>query len=100
MNPFTFQTTPNLLFEAGGAKRIANLVSELGGRRVLLVTDRGVRGSGLTRPAEANLVVSAELTVFEDVVADPPVSVIESAVSICRENRVEAVVAIGGGSAL
>ena len=100
MNPFTFQTTPNVLFEAGGAKRIAELVSELGVRRVLLVTDRGVRGSGLTRPAEANLVVSAELTVFEDVVADPPVSVIESAVSICRENRVEAVVAIGGGSAL
>ena len=100
MNPFTFQTTPNVLFEAGGAKRIAELVSALGVRRVLLVTDRGVRGAGLTRPAEASLVASAELTVFEDVVADPAVSVIESAVAICRENRVEAVVAIGGGSAL
>jgi alcohol dehydrogenase class IV len=100
MNPFTFQTTPNVMFEAGGAKRIGELVSELGVRRVLLVTDRGVRGSGLTRPAEASLVASAELTVFEDVVADPPVSVIESGVAICRENRVEAVVAIGGGSAL
>ena len=100
MNPFTFQTTPNVLFEAGGAKRIAELVSALGVRRVLLVTDRGVRGAGSTRPAEASLAASAELTVFEDVVADPPVSVIESAVAICRENRVEAVVAIGGGSAL
>jgi alcohol dehydrogenase class IV len=100
MNPFTFQTTPNVLFEAGGARRIAELVSEFGVRRVLLVTDRGVRGAGLTRPAEASLVASGELTVFEDVVADPSVGVIESALAICRENRVEAVVAIGGGSAL
>ena len=28
MNPFTFQTTSNVLFEAGAAKKIAGLVSE------------------------------------------------------------------------
>jgi alcohol dehydrogenase class IV len=87
MNPFTFQTTPNVLFEAGGAKKIAELVSELGVRRLLLITDRGVRGAGLTRQAEKSLVASTELTVFEDVVADPPVEIIDSAVAICRQNR-------------
>jgi len=30
MNPFTFQTTPNVLFEAGSARKIAGLVSEFG----------------------------------------------------------------------
>src|SRR4051812_291234 len=100
MKPFTFQTTPNVLFEAGAAKKIAGLVAESGARRVLFVTDKGVRGAGLTRDAEASLAETADLTVFEDVVADPPSHVVEAAVSLCREKQVEAVVSIGGGSAL
>ena len=40
MKPFTFQTTPNVLFEPGAAKTIAQLVSELGARRVLFLVDR------------------------------------------------------------
>src|SRR5919206_2810853 len=100
MKPFTFQTTPNVLFEAGSAKKIAGLVSEFGARRVLFVTDKGVRGAGLTKDAEASLAEGAELTVFEDVVADPPSHVVETAVALCREKQVEAVVSIGGGSAL
>src|SRR5689334_4364965 len=100
MNPFTFQTTPNVLFEAGAATKIAGLVAEFGARRVLFVTDKGVRGAGLTKEAEASLAEGAELTVFGDVVADPPSHVVESAVALCREKQVEAVVSIGGGSAL
>src|SRR5215210_6588306 len=100
MHPFTFQTTPNVLFEAGSARKIAGLVSEFGAKRILFVTDKGVRGAGLTKDAEASLGEASDLTVFEDVVADPPAHVVEAAVSLCREKQVEAVVSIGGGSAL
>jgi len=100
MTPFTFQTTPNVLFEAGAAQKIAGLVAAFGARRVLFVTDKGVRGAGLTRAAEASLAEAAELTVFEDVVADPPAQVVEAAVALAQEKQVEAVVSIGGGSAL
>ena len=100
MNPFTFQTTPNVLFEAGAATKIAGLVSEFGAERVLFVTDKGVRGAGLTQDAEASLAARCELTVFEDVVADPPSHVVETAVALCRDKRIDAVVSIGGGSAL
>ena len=100
MTPFTFQTTPNVLFEPGAAQKIAGLVSGFGARRVLFVTDKGVRGAGLTRAAEASLAEAADLTVFEDVVADPPAQVVEAAVALAQEKQVEAVVSIGGGSAL
>ena len=30
MNPFTFQTTPNVLFEPGAVKKIAPIVREMG----------------------------------------------------------------------
>ena len=52
MNPFTFQTPPNILFEPGAVEEGRRLVAEFGAKRVLLVTDKGVRSAGLTRDAE------------------------------------------------
>src|SRR3712207_2643400 len=101
MNPFTFQTTPNILLESGAAKKVAPLVSEFGAQRVLLITDRGVRDAGLTRAAEDSLrAAGRDLVLFEDVVADPPSNVIERAVSLCRDERIDLVLSIGGGSSL
>jgi alcohol dehydrogenase class IV len=101
MKAFTFQAPPNILFEAGASKKLAELVAGYGAKRVLLVTDKGVRNAGLTKNAEAGLVAGGcELTVFEDVEADPPSHVIERAVTLCRDKEIGLVASIGGGSAL
>ena len=101
MNPFTFQVPPNVLFEAGATKKVAGLVAEFGAERVLLVTDKGVRNAGLTAGAEDSLKAAGrDLLVFEDVVADPPSRVVESAVAVARAEGVDLVLSIGGGSAL
>src|SRR3954462_9692696 len=101
MKAFTFQAPPNILFEAGASKKLAELVGGYGAKRVLLVTDKGVRNAGLTKNAEAGLVAGGcELTVFDDVEADPPSHVIERAVALCRDKEIELVASIGGGSAL
>ena len=101
MNPFSFQTCPNIVFEAGAAAKIAEIVASYGAKRVMLVTDKGVRDAGLTRGAEDALVkAGASLSVFEDVVADPPSQVIEAAARRARSERTELVLSIGGGSAL
>ena len=101
MKSFTFQAPPNILFEAGASKRLAELVSNYSVRRVLLVTDTGVRNAGLTASAEASLAAGGcELTVFDGVEADPPSHVIEAAAALCRAKSIELVASIGGGSAL
>ena len=101
MNPFTFQAPSNILFEVGASKKIVDLAGDYGARRVLLVTDKGVRGAGLTRVVEAGLAAAGlSLIVFDDVVADPPSHVIETAAALCRDEAVDLVVSIGGGSAL
>ncbi|MGH1575301.1 iron-containing alcohol dehydrogenase [Methylobacterium sp. P31] len=101
MNPFTFQTTPNLLFEAGASKKLPDIVGSFGAKRVLLVTDRGVRSAGLTLAAEAALASAGLMVdVYEDVVADPPSTVIEAAAKRARDLGTELVLSIGGGSAL
>ena len=101
MTPFTFQAPSNILFEAGASKKVAELVKGYGARHVLLVTDKGVRAAGLTRSAEAAVAEAGiALTVFDDVVADPPSHIIEAAADLCRGQGVDVVVSIGGGSAL
>jgi len=98
---FTFQAPSNILFEPGASRKIDELVAGYGARRVMLVTDKGVRGAGLTKGAEASLSdAGIELSIFEDVVADPPSHVVEAAVAACQANKVELVLSIGGGSAL
>jgi len=101
MNPFTFQTTPNVLFEAGASKKLPEIVGSFGAKRVLLVTDKGVRGAGLTKAAEAALAEAGmTLDIYEDVVADPPSTVIEAAAKRARDLGTDLVLSIGGGSAL
>jgi len=101
MNPFTFQTTPNVLFEAGASKKLPEIVGTFGAKRVLLVTDKGVRKAGLTEAAESALAAAGiTLDVYEDVVADPPSTVIEAAAKRARELGTDLVLSIGGGSAL
>ena len=52
MKPFTFQTPPNMLFEAGASRKLAEIVAGYGATRVLLVTDKGVRERRSDQTAE------------------------------------------------
>ncbi|GEO17284.1 iron-containing alcohol dehydrogenase [Microvirga aerophila] len=101
MNSFTFQVPSNILFESGASQKVAELAAGYGAQRILLVTDRGVRDAGLTKVAEDALKAAGRgLVLFEDVVADPPSDVIERAVALCRDERIDLILSIGGGSAL
>lgn len=101
MKSFTFQSPSNILFEVGAAGKIAERVKDYRAKHVLLVTDKGVRAAGLTSGAEAALAgAGIALTVFEDVQADPPSHIIESAAELCRSQNIDLVLSIGGGSAL
>lgn len=101
MKGFTFQAPPNILFEAGASAKIAEIAAGLGASRLMLVTDRGVRAAGLTQAAEDGLAkAGCALSIFDRVEPDPPARVIEAAVAQARAEGVEAVLSIGGGSAL
>lgn len=99
MPDFLFQAPANLRVGPGASREVGALLSGMGARRVLVVTDAGVRSAGLLAGVLAAL-EEAELacTVFDAVVADPPVEVIEAAVEAGRRGGAEAVLGIGGGS--
>jgi alcohol dehydrogenase class IV len=99
MTPFTFSTTRSIISGSGKAAEIGPIARPLLGDRVLLVTDAGLRRSGLLDPSLASLRESGiGLQVFDDVVADPPESIVLAAASAAIAHRATGVLAIGGGS--
>ena len=89
---------PEYRFRDGAAAKIAGDRELTVAKRVMLVTDKGVRSAGLTRGAEDGVEQSQRFALrFEDVVADPPSHVIESAAKRARSEKIDLVLSIGGG---
>lgn len=101
MRPFTFEAPKLVIDEPGGRRRLGALFQDLGAGRVFIVTDKGVRGAGLLDDVLSALAASdIDVEMYDEVLADPPSSMIEAAVAACREAGGEAVLGIGGGSSL
>ncbi|MDF1503537.1 iron-containing alcohol dehydrogenase [Roseisolibacter sp. H3M3-2] len=100
MSGFTFDTPPRLVCEDGAALRLGALARELGMRRPLVVTDRGLLDAGvLAGPLDA-LGEAADVALFADVRADPPQDTVEAAAAMARDRGADGVIGLGGGSSL
>lgn len=103
MTSFQFSTVPHLIAEAGAAARLGALIAERfpAARRALLVTDAGFLGTGLLDAPVASLEQHGiRVSVYSDVIADPPESVVLSAVDFARDAGADIVIGIGGGSSM
>lgn len=69
--------------------------------RIMLVTDKGIRGLGLTKPLEELLVKEGfYVTVFDDTVANPTISNVEAAREQYLKENCDGIIAFGGGSSM
>ncbi|MGB9108232.1 MAG: iron-containing alcohol dehydrogenase [Telluria sp.] len=100
---FSFSTVASIVSEPGATLRLGALVAERFPkvRRVLLVTDPGFLRTGLAEPPRASLVQQGlQVSVYSEVVADPPEAVVEAAAEYARQQGAELVVGLGGGSSM
>lgn len=103
MTAFAFNTVASIVSEPGAAARLGTLLSErfTDARRVLIVTDPGFLRTGLLEPAKASLSEAGfAVSIFSDVVADPPEDIVKAAVEFARSNAVDLVIGFGGGSSM
>ncbi|MCP1648770.1 iron-containing alcohol dehydrogenase [Pseudomonas nitroreducens] len=101
MQPFSFATTAQILCESGSAARLGELCRERGAQRVLIVTDPGITRLNMldgVLPGFAEAGVAVE--VFDQVVADPPESVVLQATDQARRMAAQLVIGFGGGSSM
>lgn len=102
MNPFTFRTVADIVVETGAMERLGPLLRERYAQtRLCLVTDRHLHQSGLLNPALTSLKAAGwQVSIIDDVVADPPEHIVLAAADRARQADAEVVVGVGGGSSM
>ncbi|MFZ6688847.1 iron-containing alcohol dehydrogenase [Undibacterium sp. SXout11W] len=103
MNNFEFQTVAHIISQTGSANQLGQTIAlhYPATRHVLLVTDAGFLKTGLMRASIDDIRAQRiEVSVFSDVVADPPEAVVLTAVSQARQQGIDLVVGFGGGSSM
>jgi alcohol dehydrogenase class IV len=102
-SPFSFSTVPNIVCEPGAVTRIGALAAQHfpEARRALIVTDAGFLKTDLVDTPIAALRESGlTVNIFSNVVADPPEAVVLQAVADARQNDIDLVIGLGGGSSM
>ena len=91
---------PTTILHGGGCRRqLPDLVRQVGGSRVLLVTDPGVVGLGIAEDVTQLLVdADIEVSLFDGVQADPSVDNVAEGVAVLEYQQADCVVGLGGGS--
>ena len=84
-------------FGEGVAERLPEFLAELGIRRPLIATDRGLVQAGLVEAVTATL---EDATIFDDTPANPTEEAVDAAFDLYRSSNCDGIVGLGGGSSL
>ena len=99
---FMFQIPRKIVFGNGAIRRIGEEAANIfAGKKILMVTDKGVVQAGLTKEAVDSLKKSGfQVITFDRVLPDPPVNVVIECIELARKERVDIIFGIGGGSSI
>jgi alcohol dehydrogenase class IV len=101
MASILYSAVPDVLMGPDTSTQLGDLAATMGIQRALIVTDPGIIKFGLLEGAVANLKANnIELSIYSDVVADPPESVVMDAVSSAQAFGCDGVIGFGGGSSM
>ncbi|WP_082235456.1 iron-containing alcohol dehydrogenase [Halobacillus massiliensis] len=93
--------TPEIIFGDGAIQQVGESCLRLGAKKVLIVSDEGVRNAGWEEKVIQNCkAVHLEYAVFNNITSDPKDFEVEHGAKVYIENECDAVVGVGGGSAL
>src|SRR5437016_4869446 len=99
--PFDYHPLSRVVFEAGSIQRLGQFARELGGTRVLVVTDPGLEAAGHPQRALSSLHAAGLQTfLFDGVEENPTTRHVAAAVEFARRHQIDLIVAVGGGSSM
>ena len=82
-------------------EELVDVLKDKGKQSILFVTDKSIRGLGLTKNLEDTVLKAGlELTVFDETVANPTTKNVDDALDLYKKNSCDCIVAFGGGSAM
>jgi alcohol dehydrogenase len=101
MVPFEFRPLTRVFFGTGAVERLGRVAGEMGAHRVLLVADDGIVKAGHAGTARHLLEASGiDVFLFHEFGANPDSAMVEAGRAFAAPLAIDAIVGIGGGSAL
>jgi alcohol dehydrogenase len=96
-----FRTTPRILMGAGAISQIAQEVITLKGKKILIVTDKGLIKAGIIQLIEKELKESGiKYAIFDAVEPDPRYEIIKECAEQVHVENIDMLIGIGGGSSI
>ncbi len=98
---FDYQPRTRVIFGEDALNRVGDVARELGGRRVLLVTDKGIAAAG--HPARAASFIEGaglEVTVYDEVHENPSTVDVDRCVTVAQAAEIDLIIGLGGGSSM
>jgi alcohol dehydrogenase len=99
--PFDFAPRTRVIFGEDQLERVGELARDLGGKHVLLVTDKGLAAAG--HPARAVGFLEAaglHVTIYDEVRENPTTFDVDRCVNVARQAGIDLIVGLGGGSSM
>ena len=101
LNDFSFSSVSDVRVGVGSSNELGACARGLLTRHVLVVTDAEIQALGLLDSALSSLKKSGiAVTLFSQVVADPPESVVLAGLELAKREGCDGVIGFGGGSSL
>lgn len=101
MNPFQFQTVPNIISGLGSIQELKNVLSQQNYQKALIVTDAGMIQHQLHQPIlEILTQIGLEYLIYSDIQADPPEHIVLEAVDFAAQEQIDVIIGFGGGSSM
>lgn len=98
MLPFLPYRQPMLL---NSYDEIVSVLKQNNVNNILIVTDKGINSLGLTKALESALKNNEiSVSVYDNTVANPTTANVEEAMQIFLDNKIQGIIAFGGGSAM
>jgi len=98
---FEFGIPSQVIFGSGCIKNIGQVVSDLAATKVLLVYDKGVKQAGIVDKVTSYLKEkNVKIVQYSNVVPNPPDTILEEGATLAKNENIDVIVAVGGGSSI
>lgn len=99
--PFDYHPRTRLIYGNGTLNRVGEMAREIGGTRVLVVSDPGIVKAGYVERASAFLrAAGLDIEVFGDVRENPSTEDVDACVAAARAFKTDLIIGLGGGSSM
>lgn len=95
----SFRSPHLILAGIGASERVGQEAKEMGARKALIVTDKGVIEAGIGEKIIDLLKKEGiGMTLFDQVIPDPDITCAQTCIDLARKDRPDLIVGVGGGS--